>query len=260
MKKSIGFTLAEVLITLGVIGVVAAITLPTLIKNYQKQVWVNQLKKSVSVVENGFKLAMADDEVLELDNTKLMQSLGNSNITSDETTFNNFMTEFKKYFKVISAEQTYEPTIDYKHLGGSSFGEMKGDYSKIILADGCILFIGSGFIGQPRKKSGAVCEQIKQLGGSACALYDGGEIDIDVNGNKGPNQLGRDRFSFYLGNNGVLYPYNGKDEALYSLQEDLSTNILYWKNDDSWCNPKYANSLGMGCAARIMEEGWKMDY
>ena len=41
------FTLAEVLITLGIIGVVAALTLPTLIQNHQKQVYVTQLKHLV---------------------------------------------------------------------------------------------------------------------------------------------------------------------------------------------------------------------
>lgn len=41
------FTLAEVLITLGIIGVVAAMTLPTLIANYQKQVYANGLKKEL---------------------------------------------------------------------------------------------------------------------------------------------------------------------------------------------------------------------
>ena len=41
-----GFTLAEVLITLGIIGVVAALTLPSLITNYQKKQIVAQLKKA----------------------------------------------------------------------------------------------------------------------------------------------------------------------------------------------------------------------
>ena len=41
MKTKFGFTLAEVLITLGIIGVVAALTLPSLVTNYQKQVTVN---------------------------------------------------------------------------------------------------------------------------------------------------------------------------------------------------------------------------
>jgi prepilin-type N-terminal cleavage/methylation domain-containing protein len=41
-----GFTLAEVLITLGIVGVVATITLPSVIKNYQKRQTVTQLKKA----------------------------------------------------------------------------------------------------------------------------------------------------------------------------------------------------------------------
>ena len=48
MKK--GFTLAEVLITLGIIGVVAAMTLPVLIANYRKQVVVERLKKFYTVM------------------------------------------------------------------------------------------------------------------------------------------------------------------------------------------------------------------
>ena len=44
MKKA--FTLAEVLITLGIIGIVAAMTLPTLIGKYQKKQTVTQLKKA----------------------------------------------------------------------------------------------------------------------------------------------------------------------------------------------------------------------
>ena len=51
----VAFTLAEVLITLGIIGVVAAITLPTLIKNYKNHVYVTLLKQDVSILENSFK-------------------------------------------------------------------------------------------------------------------------------------------------------------------------------------------------------------
>ena len=51
MKTKFGFTLAEVLITLGIIGVVAALTLPSLVTNYQKQVTVNKLKKFYNGLE-----------------------------------------------------------------------------------------------------------------------------------------------------------------------------------------------------------------
>ena len=252
-NKFKGFTLAEVLITLGIIGVVAALTLPSLIQNYQKQVWVNQLKKTVSVLENGFKKAMADDEVMELENTKLMQSIGNSTLI-DETKFDNFIAEFKKYFKVIKAERTYVPTTNLKYLNGSSAGEIEGDFSRITLADGSMLFLQT-FKGIPTKTSEAVCKQIKQLGGSSCAMFNYSYFEIDVNGNKAPNQYGRDRFIFFLGNNGVLYPHSGKDYALFNIQEDLSTNPAHWRNDIN-----YLMDNGLGCAARIMENGWKMDY
>ena len=43
-----GFTLAEVLVTLGIIGVVSALTIPTLVKNHQRQVYVTQLQKVVN--------------------------------------------------------------------------------------------------------------------------------------------------------------------------------------------------------------------
>ena len=51
MKR--GFTLAEVLITLGIIGVVAALTLPSLIDNYKKQEYVARLPKGISILNNG---------------------------------------------------------------------------------------------------------------------------------------------------------------------------------------------------------------
>ena len=58
MKK--GFTLAEVLITLGIIGVVAAMTLPTLMQNYQKKVAVERAKKAYAEISLALRHAQAD--------------------------------------------------------------------------------------------------------------------------------------------------------------------------------------------------------
>lgn len=54
------FTLAEVLITLGIIGVVAAMTLPAIIQNYQQMVLRNQFKKAYAILFNGIKQAQAN--------------------------------------------------------------------------------------------------------------------------------------------------------------------------------------------------------
>ncbi len=64
------FTLAEVLITLGIIGVVAAMTIPTLINSYKKKVVETQLKHSYSIINQAVKLSVAEnDEVAGWDFT-----------------------------------------------------------------------------------------------------------------------------------------------------------------------------------------------
>lgn len=57
IKKILAFTLAEVLITIGVIGVVAAITIPSLITKYHKVIVENRLKDSYSIISNAVKMA-----------------------------------------------------------------------------------------------------------------------------------------------------------------------------------------------------------
>ena len=53
------FTLAEVLITLGIIGVVAAMTLPSLVQNYRKSVVENKLKSEYSLISNAIRMSEA---------------------------------------------------------------------------------------------------------------------------------------------------------------------------------------------------------
>lgn len=56
-----GFTLAEILITLGIIGVVAAMTIPVLLTNYKANRLRTQFLKTYSVVQQVFKQMEADD-------------------------------------------------------------------------------------------------------------------------------------------------------------------------------------------------------
>ena len=84
MKKQ-GFNLAEVLITLGIIGVVAAMTMPALIGNYQKKEVVTRLKKAYSIVQQAIRLSELDNEEVQYWET---------NLSGDEF-FNRY---FEKYF------------------------------------------------------------------------------------------------------------------------------------------------------------------
>lgn len=60
-KVRFGFTLAEVLITLGIIGVVASMTIPTLMANLKAQKLRSQFLRSYSLVQQAFKHMEADD-------------------------------------------------------------------------------------------------------------------------------------------------------------------------------------------------------
>lgn len=55
-----GFTLAEVLITLGIIGVVASVTMPLLVANYQEKVAITRLKKVYSLLSQVYTQATND--------------------------------------------------------------------------------------------------------------------------------------------------------------------------------------------------------
>ena len=62
MTKRFGFTLAEVLITLGIIGVVAAMTMPTLMNQTQGAQYKTAYKKALSALSQAVTLNVALDE------------------------------------------------------------------------------------------------------------------------------------------------------------------------------------------------------
>ena len=70
MKKK-GFTLAEVLITLAIIGVVAAIAIPSVISNSQQQEFKTGLRKAVSVLNSAITMNMAIEGESPYDNANL---------------------------------------------------------------------------------------------------------------------------------------------------------------------------------------------
>ena len=109
-KKKVAFTLAEVLITLGIIGVVAALTLPTLISNYQKRVYVTQLKKSVSVLSQGFTTMMGHDGVTELKDTEAFSGMGTNTCGQDNILTDNCRSIREGLQSVFSGNSSFRVT------------------------------------------------------------------------------------------------------------------------------------------------------
>src|SRR5574344_1670122 len=110
-KKSLAFTLAEVLIVLGIIGIVAALTIPTLMANVQKQQYVTALKKFYSTQTEGYARMLAEENVEKLEDTEAFQALPDGGCDLDDATGTcaPFFTALKKYFNftVMATPSTY---------------------------------------------------------------------------------------------------------------------------------------------------------
>ena len=63
MKKFNAFTLAEILITLGIIGVIAALVMPSLITNYKKHIVVTRMQKFYSVMSQALQKYYAEEGI-----------------------------------------------------------------------------------------------------------------------------------------------------------------------------------------------------
>ena len=93
------FTLAEVLITLGIIGVVAAMTMPTLIANYQKQVATTRLKKFYTTYSQAYNQSKNDN--YDIDGADILKNGLNSTQMMDW-----YDTYLRPYFKTVRADKT----------------------------------------------------------------------------------------------------------------------------------------------------------
>ena len=86
MKKS-GYTVAEAIITMAIIGVVASLTIPTFISSYKKNTYANTLSSAVSDFENAMQMIMVKDGVDDLLDTKAWNAIksGTSYSLSNQT-------------------------------------------------------------------------------------------------------------------------------------------------------------------------------
>jgi len=239
-----GFTLAEVLITLGIIGVVAGMTIPTLIENNQKAQYVTALKKVYSNFSQVLVQYSADNGC-----TGDLACTGLFNKTSDEVT-----TELAPYFKI--AKRCGPGVSGCFSSGFSSYIDGSGardDWSQAEMPNSFITTDGMAFLIVSYRTncsdagwSANITEDMTQL----C-----GYIIVDVNGSKGPNNYGRDIFRFWItnGRGSKLYPYGGADDAAHGHWNANPAVPSSWQCSD-------ANPDGRCCSGRIMDEGWEMNY
>ncbi|MDD3014425.1 MAG: prepilin-type N-terminal cleavage/methylation domain-containing protein [Candidatus Gastranaerophilales bacterium] len=172
-----GFTLAEVLLTLLIIGVISSIVIPSIIQNTQKAEFRVMIKKEYGIAQSAYNLAAAE-------NGGGFGAFAYGN-TSSYTKFN-----------AIKSKMNVIKSCDY---GIGSFGNCwaSGGVGKPGTATGCQSNVNSS-TSQGNNASFVAAD------GSFWMLYSyslttGGDWGyIDVNGNKGPNDWGEDVFGFVM--------------------------------------------------------------
>lgn len=172
MKKLAGFTLAEVLITLGIIGVVAAMTIPTLMSNTNKSEFKTAYKKVISAVNQAVTLSVAIDYL----------DFGDAN-TGDQSVEDSILGILSKKMQIArvvtqSSNGGANGADDvYRMLERNSSGSSPGSNYTVFFADGMVLSY---------PKTANKCTNYKnaaELTARGCAAV------IDVNGTKNPNRL-----------------------------------------------------------------------
>lgn len=216
-KRKLAFTLAEVLITLGIIGIVAAITIPQLINNYKAKRLRTQFLKSYSTIQQAFKEMEADD------------------VSTDPTTYNT-LEYYKTFMNYLQApmncgigDNKYLPCVymrdssskDYKpyktYDGKTNASMILFDDGQIALQDGTLLLFENY---APRMR-----------------VF----VSVDLNGyNNKPNRWGYDLFTFQLVDNQLKAM--GDTGTTYT---DLST----------YCNVNSQDEYnGIACAKKALSD------
>jgi len=248
-----GFTLAEVLITLVIIGIIAAITVPNMINNHNKIIWATQLKKTYSILSQGFSKMLFDDGVKSLDDVSLINHLsGNCSFLSHDDGCGYFYNNLKKYFNVLTIKNIENEKYS-RILTSLGITNSNTIYDAVYFNDGSILLFQ---IYKPADNQGIDCETIKSAGGKLCKRT--ANIIVDVNGERGPNKIGRDLFWLVVGDDAHVYSYRGIDFSLFYRGNDS----IYWKNSSgsAGCSGNTSDDIGWACSARIMENSWVIDY
>lgn len=239
--KKYGFTLAEVLITLAVIGVIASMTIPGLLSSSNKAQYEVGLKKAYTVVNQALRL-------MALENGGLSSIFSGSLASQGD--------EFSSYFNVTkncsnSVNQDCMSVFNLAYDGSSAPNDLNtgAAYYKFVTADGMI-FVLNSFSNE--------CTTDYGLNANSPSTRSCGQLFVDINGKKGPNFFGRDVFDFYITNNRapMLYAYG-------SQEVDFGTGVTegdgYWNfGGANKCSP--SAKYGRDCTGRIIEKTWVMDY
>lgn len=219
------FTLAEVLVTLGIIGVVSAMTVPSLMQNHQKKTYVTQLHKVYNEMQQAAVQYMTEKNAVNLIEAGI----------NSQTKANEFITS---NFKVVqTCENKITPCFasSYKSINGTVVSGYEVNRTAYVLASGASIRPGYYYSG----KGGSSYQSVINL-------------LIDTNGQKGPNIQGRDFFNVGIYADGTI----DEIEISNALQPPLSKD----QREELFNRNCLQGKTGYGCFGKLLNDNWEMNY
>ena len=201
MKKLFnGFTLAEVLITLGIIGSVAAMTIPTLMVNLRAQKLKSQFEKAYADLNVASRAFYADNDMSFRD---YQDSISDGSSGDSTASLKYFMSYFKGH-QSQGYSRTFESRRGLKNLNlnGQEIAQWPCDQSGIEVDISGRLY--------SMDDMAAVTNPNSTTGPKIC---------VDINGVDRPNKWGVDRFVFVFSDTAAIVPYTGASWNSLSLQQ-----------------------------------------
>lgn len=218
------FTLSEVLITLGIIGIVAAMTLPAIIQKQQDKITVTKLKKMYSVLSQAYLFAVGEY------GTPDTWGFGNRDTGAEDDEDTDYVAGnasivknilFKQVKNIHICDKAMDKTScgladRYYYEGGSEATELFSKVSSLSIVDGSsiLVLINNGTCADIRGTD----KYLKNI----C-----GWIFVDINNVKPPNTLGRDLFGFYITKYGII-PEGTANETMYNINTTIGHGKTAW--------------------------------
>lgn len=230
MKKKKGFTLAEVLITLSIIGVVSALTLPNLNSGYSKQVTATQLSKAINTLENANALTLLNQPTLT--GASYYDAIKNSIKATIRNPANN------------------PPAGHYKTFNGGDNGITTSQNDVVFDTKDGMTFIQTS---SGTTDAGNTTITLPEMySGHYYTIY------VDINGSaKAPNAVGKDLFQLNVDTQGIVIPQGGI--AWEQYDNDKPSDQPDWNTSKTECI-KGAVNEGLNCAGAIVDNGYSVNY
>ena len=248
MKKLKAFTMLEAIVTVIIVGIVAALTLPTLSKNINNEINCSQLGKNINLIQNGIAEMMQYAQNKSEDATAI-QNLGAIQVKDlftnppEGESLNSYMADGQRLFSITGGFLNVSEAINYDINAITDYSGNPVDEN--ILSD-CQTYQFN------KNKAVIIFQSISNVVENTDDNDVITRILIDTNGNATPNRIGNDIFLFGLTNSGHMVPA-GSDAYNNNI---FGENINSYKED---CQNGEINT-GLSCSARVIADNWKIKY